>query len=55
MNLYPIIKENTKFAIENAKKVKKYHTDLGQGIDNENCNPYTGVYKVVEELLKRNK
>ena len=55
MNLYPIIKENTKFAIENAKKVKKYHTDLGQAIDNENCNPYTGVYKVVEELLKRNK
>ena len=55
MNLYPIIKENTKFAIENAKKVKKYHTDLGQAVDNENCNPYTGVYKVVEELLKRNK
>lgn len=55
MNLYPIIKENTKFAIENAKKVEKYHTDLGQAIDNENCNPYTGVYKVVEELLKRNK
>ena len=55
MNLYPIIKENTKFAIENARKVEKYHIDLGQAIDNENCNPYTGVYKVVEELLKRNK
>lgn len=55
MNLYPTIKENTEFAIKNAKKIEKYHTDLGQAIDNENCNPYTGVYKVVEELLKRNK
>ena len=55
MNLYPIIKENTKFAIENAKKVEKYHIDLGQELDNEKCNPYTSAYKIVEELIKRNK
>ncbi len=55
MNLYPVIKENTKFAIENAKKVEKYHINLGQELDNENCNPYTGAYKIVEELIKRNK
>ena len=55
MNVYPAIKENTKFAIENAKRVEQYHIGLGQELDNEDCNPYTGVYKVVEELIKRNK
>ncbi len=37
------------------KKVEKYHINLGQELDNENCNPYTGAYKIVEELIKRNK
>ncbi len=55
LNTYLLIKENTKVAINNAKKVEKYHIDLGNVLDNEKCNPYTGVYKVVEELIKRNK
>ncbi len=54
MNIYPILKEKTDLAIKNAKKVEKHHLDLGQALDNENCNPYTSAYKVVEELIKRN-
>ncbi len=54
MNIYPVLKEKTNIAIENAKKVEKHHLDLGQTVDNENCNPYTAIYKVVEELIKRN-
>lgn len=55
MNVFPFIKTNTVDAIINAKNVEKYHLNLGQAIDNENCIPYTGAYKVVEELIKRNK
>lgn len=55
MNVFPIIKDKTISAINDAKKVEKYHINLGQALDNEKCNPYTSVYKVVEELIKRNK
>lgn len=54
LNTYPVLKEKTEISIKNAKKVEKYHLDLGQTLDNENCNPYTSAYKVVEELIKRN-
>lgn len=55
MNTYPILKTNTTDAIINAKRVEKHHKDLGQVLDNENCIPYTGAYKVVEELIERNR
>lgn len=54
MEIYSVLKEKTDIAIKNAKKVEKHHLDLGQALDNENCNPYTAAYKVVEELIKRN-
>lgn len=54
MNTYSLLKEKTKDAIINAKKLEKHHLDLGQALNNENCNPYTGAYKIVEELIKRN-
>ena len=54
MNTYPVLRDKTDIAIRNAKKVEKHHLDLGQALDNENCNPYTATYKVVEELIKRN-
>ena len=55
INTYPILKASTADAITNAKRVEKHQTDLGQALDNENCIPYTGAYKVVEELIERNK
>lgn len=54
-NTYLSIKDLTEQAIMNAKKLEKYQIDKGQALDNENCNPYTATYKVVEELMKRNK
>ena len=55
VNVYPIICAKTMDAIKNAKQLEKYQIDLGQTLENENCNPYTAAYKVVEELIKRNK
>lgn len=55
MNIYNLLKEKTDVAIKNAKEVEKYHLKEGKSLDNENSNPYTGVYKVVEELIRRNK
>ena len=53
-NTYRQIKDMTEQAIEDAKKLEKYQIENGQALDNVNCNPYTAVYKVVEELSKRN-
>ncbi len=55
INIYNLLKEKTDVAIKNAKEVEKYHLKAGKSINNENSNPYTGVYKVVEELIRRNK
>ena len=53
-NTYLDVKEFTKKAIENSKRLEKYQLGRGQALDSEKCNPYTGVYKVVEELINRN-
>lgn len=55
INVYSIIERKTDEAIKNAKKLEKHHLELGRVLDNDICNPYTGTYKVVEELIKRNK
>ena len=54
-NTYRQIKDMTEQAIEDARRLEKYQIENGQALDNVNCNPYTAVYKVVEELIKRNK
>lgn len=53
-NTYLTIKDFTGKAIANSKKLEKYQLDRGQALDSEECNPYTAVYKVVEELIRRN-
>ena len=45
-----IIKENLEAAIENWKKLEKYQEERNLNIKDK--NPYTEVYKVIEELLK---
>lgn len=54
-NTYLTVKDLTGQAIKNAKRLEKYQLNEGQALDSENCNPYTGVYKVTEELINRNK
>lgn len=53
MNVYPIIKENTNNACNNAKSIEKYHLENGQVIDCENANPHTSAYRVIEEIQRR--
>lgn len=53
MNTYHVLRGKTDNS-KNAKKVENHYLDLGQALDNENCNPYMAAYKVVEELIKRN-
>lgn len=55
VNVYPLIRKNTNKAINNAIKAERYHKELGKDIDSEEANPHTRVYKVVQELIKRNK
>lgn len=54
-NTYLAVKDLTGQAIENAKRLEQYQINEGQALDSEYCNPYTGVYKVTEELINRNK
>lgn len=54
MDVFQLLKDKTGIAIENAKKLEKYQKENGQVLGSENCNPYTAVYKVVEELIHRN-
>lgn len=54
-NVYLGISDKTTEAIINAKKLEKHHIELGQALDSDKCNPYTATYKVVEELVERNK
>lgn len=55
MDVYPIIKSETGIAIRNAKRVEKYQKENDKKIDSEEANPHTSIYRVIEELIKRNK
>lgn len=55
MDVYPIIKSETDIAIRNAKRVEKYQKENDKKIDSEEANPHTSIYRVIEELIKRNK
>jgi len=54
LNIYPMIEKNTDRAIENAKRIEEYNIINGKDIDSDTANPHTSVYRVVEELKKRN-
>ena len=55
MNVFPKIMKKTDKAIENAKRLEEIHLENGKDLYSDECNPYTGVYKIVEEIKKRNK
>lgn len=54
-NTYLAVKASTEEAIEHAKRLEQYQLSEGRALDSEKCNPYTGVYKITEELINRNK
>lgn len=51
-DIYNDIKSNASKAIENAKKLEKYQIENGKKLQSIEANPYTEMYKLVEELIK---
>lgn len=51
-NIYPIIINNIEKAIDNSKKLEKYQQQNNKMIQTVEANPYTEIYKIVEELIK---
>lgn len=49
-NVFTQIKDYTDIAITNSKKLEQFHIGNGQALNSINCNPYTGVHKVVEYI-----
>jgi len=54
MNVFPLIEDKLNDAISNAKKIEQYQLENKKDLNCDECNPYTAVYKIVEELIKRN-
>ena len=52
-NVYPIINKKTEKAIQNAKKLEKFHLQDEKTLYSDESNPYTSVYKIIEEIQKR--
>ena len=52
-NVYPIINKKTEKAIQNAKKLEKFHLQDEKTLYSDESNPYTSVYKIIEEIKKR--
>lgn len=55
IDVYDDIKEKTRDAIDNSKKLEKEQIKLGKDITNVSCNPYTSVYKPVEYIINKTK
>ena len=51
-NIYPEIKDRVDIAISNSKKLEKFQLQNNRKLQMVEANPYTEVYKLIEELLK---
>lgn len=52
--MYELLSPRTYIAIDNAKKLEKYHRESGSNLNRYYCQPKTDVYIIVEFLLKMN-
>ncbi len=55
MDVFDILKDRIGQAIKNANKLEMFQKSIHKELENENCNPYTSVHHLIEELVKRNK
>ena len=51
-NIYSEINDKVNIAISNAKKLEKFQLKNNRKLQMVEANPYTEVYKLIEELLK---
>lgn len=49
-NIYPDIEDKISNAINNSKKLEKYQISNHDTLNSVETNPYTGIYKIIEEL-----
>lgn len=53
-NIYPLLKDNTENAIENANRLRKYYIDLDKNLNDPkdiiDCNPYTNIQDLVSYI-----
>lgn len=52
-NIYPSINDKLNKAISNAKKLERYQLENNNQLQTVEANPYTEMYKIVEELIKK--
>ena len=46
--------KNITEAIERAKMIEEKHKENGIEVDSEEANPHTSIYKIIEEIIRRN-
>ncbi len=51
-DIYPNIEDKLKTAITNSKKLEKYQLQNNKKLQKVEANPYTEMYKVIEEFIK---
>ena len=51
-NIYSEIKDRVDIAIKNSKKLERYQKQNNKKLQSVDANPYTEMYKLVEELMK---
>lgn len=51
-NIYVEIKDRMDKAIDNSKRLEKYQKQNNRVLQSVEANPYTEMYKIVEELIK---
>ncbi len=51
-NIYLEIKDRVDISIKNSKKLEKYQKQNNKKLQTVDANPYTEMYKLVEELMK---
>lgn len=49
--VFSAVKEKVQTAIQNAKKLEKYHDEQGRKADHISRNPSSAVYKIVEKII----
>ena len=51
-NYYTLISDKTENAVKNSIKLEKHHIDLNKDLLSNECNPYSGVHKVISGIAE---
>lgn len=57
-NYYSLLSDKINYAVTNSNKLEKHHIDSNKDLLSNECNPYSGVHKVIsgiEEIREKNR